>query len=32
MTTTQTKYTNEQKLAFFADELNLIKSENIRYK
>lgn len=28
--TTQTKYTNEQKLAFFADELNLIKSENIR--
>lgn len=30
MTTTQTKYTNEQKLAFFADELNLIKSESIR--
>jgi len=30
MTTTQTKYTNEQKLAFFADELNLIKLESIR--
>ena len=30
MMTTQTKYTLEQKLAFFADELNLIKSENIR--
>lgn len=30
MTTTQTKYTKEQKLAFFADELNLIKSESIR--
>ena len=30
MTTTQTKYTNEQKLAFFADELNLIQNKDIR--
>ena len=30
MTTTQTKYTNEQKLAFFADELNLIQNTEIR--
>lgn len=28
--TTQTKYTIEQKLAFFTDELNLIQNENIR--
>lgn len=30
MTTTQTEYTNEQKLAFFADELNLIQNKDIR--
>lgn len=30
MTTTQTKYTNEEKLAFFADELNLIQNTEIR--
>ena len=28
--TTATKYTTEQKLAFFTDELNLIQNENIR--
>ena len=30
MNNTQTKYTNEEKLAFFADELNLIQNIEIR--